>query len=113
MRSTATLAAMVQMPDLRELSSWILTLQSHDTIPSMYGQSVPLVPRPANASPSAKVGDDENGASIVIVKAINTAQAVIVFLIALFIFVKTLLAILIVAYYFKKTKFGDYDSFAV
>ena len=60
MRSTATLAAMVQMPDLRELSSWMLTLQSHDTIPSMYGQSVPLVPRPANASPSAKAEDGMN-----------------------------------------------------
>lgn len=82
-RSVATLAAMVQMPDFRELSSWTLTLQSHETIPSMYGHSVPL--RPTNASLSANVGFDENGVRIAIRSAVNTVPMVIIFLILLFI----------------------------
>lgn len=58
MRSTATLDAMVQMPFLRESSSLILTLQSHETMPRMYSQLLPL--RPINSSPSAKAEDGMN-----------------------------------------------------
>lgn len=58
MRSTATLDAMVQMPFLRESSSLMLTLQSHETMPRMYSQLPPL--RPINSSPPAKAEDGTN-----------------------------------------------------